>query len=200
LFPADITTDADASQIPGFSIHQQISLLRNNVHFRASRTVGSQILEESMRPNVGRAILGGFIGTLAMTMMIYWIAPMMGIHMDIAGSLARMMGVSWGMGMAIHFLNGTVIFSLIYAYLLYPLLPGNPIARGALWGVALWFLMESMVMPMLGAGVFNSRMGGMMTVVGVLIAHLLYGGLLGAIAGAPVRREAEVITTGRRAA
>lgn len=153
-----------------------------------------------MKPNTGRAILGGFVGTIAMTMMIYWMAPMMGVHMDIAGSLAKMMGTSWGMGLAIHFLNGTIIFSLIYSYLLYRVLPGSPLVRGAIWGAVLWFLMELMVMPMLGAGVFNSQMGGTMTVVGVLIAHLLYGSLLGAIAGSPIRHQVEVISTERRVA
>jgi hypothetical protein len=49
---------------------------------------------EAMRPNVGRAIAGGFVGTLAMTMMIYLVAPMMGVKMDITGSLAAMLGTS----------------------------------------------------------------------------------------------------------
>lgn len=143
-----------------------------------------------MGPKVGRTILGGFIGTLAMTIVIYWVAPMMGIHMDIAESLAKMMGAGWGIGMAVHLLNGTIVFSLAYSLFLYRILPGSPLVRGTILGVVLWLLMELMVMPMLGAGVFSSHMGGMMTVIGALMAHLLYGSLLGAVAGSPIRRKA----------
>lgn len=40
-------------------------------------------------------------------------------------------------------------------------------------------------MPMMGGGFFSSAMGGMMAVIGSLMSHLLYGSVLGAIAGAP---------------
>lgn len=56
---------------------------------------------------------------------------------------------------------------------------------GALWGVVLWLLAQLIVMPMMGAGLFSSAMGGAMAVMGSLVGHLMYGGLLGAIASAP---------------
>jgi uncharacterized membrane protein YagU involved in acid resistance len=86
--------------------------------------------------------------------------------------------------MMMHFVNGTVIFPLIYAYVLYAWLPGGPVVKGLGWGVILWFLAQVVVMPMMGRGLFSSAMGGMMAVAGSLMGHLLYGGLLGAIAGA----------------
>jgi len=50
-----------------------------------------------MRPNVWRAILGGFIGTHPITMMMFWVGPMMGMmKMDNAASLGSMLGGSWG--------------------------------------------------------------------------------------------------------
>lgn len=45
-----------------------------------------------MKPQVGRAIAGGFVGTIVMTLMMMFVAPMRGVHMDIAENLARMMG------------------------------------------------------------------------------------------------------------
>src|SRR5437899_380298 len=137
-----------------------------------------------MRPNVGRAILGGFVGTLAITMMMYWIGPMMGLmKMDIAASLGKMLGIGWAGGMTLHFINGTIIFPLIYAFLLYRVLPGGPAAKGTTWGVILWLLAQLIVMPMMGGGVFSAKMGGMMTALGSLIGHIVYGTLLGAIGG-----------------
>ena len=50
---------------------------------------------------------------------------------------------------------------------------------------------QVMVMPMMGGGFFSMAMGGMMAAGGSLIGHLLYGSILGAIAGAP---EARAVT------
>lgn len=138
-----------------------------------------------MHPNIGRSMLGGLVGTAMMTLMMYFVAPMMGLNMDIAAMLGSMLGGSWAAGMAMHFVNGTVIFPLIYAYVLYGFLPGSPAVKGAAWGVVLWLLAQAVVMPMMGGGFFSMAMGGMMAVMGSLMGHLLYGGLLGAIAGGP---------------
>ncbi len=141
-----------------------------------------------MQPNIGKTIAGGFVGTLVLTLMMYFVAPMMlGKPMDIAGMLGGMLG-GWMMGMVMHIVNGTVIFPLIYAYLLYRVLPGEPWLKGTIWGLILWLLLEVMVMPMMGAGLFSAYAGGMMAVVAALIGHAIYGALLGGIAGAAESR------------
>jgi uncharacterized membrane protein YagU involved in acid resistance len=144
----------------------------------------------SWHPTFARAALGGFVGTLAMTAMMYIVAPMMGLRMDIAAMLGSMLGGSWTAGLMMHFVNGSVIFPAIYAYALYPRLPGSPAVRGTVWGVALWLLAQTVVMPMMGAGLFSSAMGGMMAAMGSLIGHILYGSLLGIVASAPEARLA----------
>ncbi len=138
-----------------------------------------------MHLNTGRSMFGGLVGTSVMTVMMYMVAPMMGLNMDIAQMLGSMLGGSWAAGMAMHFINGTIIFPLVYAYVLYAWLPGGPAVKGAAWGVVLWLLAQTVVMPMMGAGFFSMAMGGMMAAMGSLIGHLLYGVLLGAIAGGP---------------
>ena len=156
--------------------------------------VDRHILEKEERmgthPTFARAALGGFTGTLAMTAMMYFIAPLMGLHMDIAAMLGSMLGGSWTAGMMMHVVNGSVIFPAIYVYALYAHLPGAPAIRGTLWGVALWVIAQTVVMPMTGAGLFSSAMGGMMAAMGSLIGHILYGSLLGVIANAHEPRVA----------
>lgn len=136
-----------------------------------------------MHPNPVRVMVGGFIGTVVMTAMMYMVAPMMGLNMDIAQMLGSMLGNNWTAGMLLHFVNGSVIFPLIYVYVLYGFLPGNPMIKGLGWGVILWLLAQVVVMPMMGGGFFSSAMGGMMAVMGSLMGHLLYGGILGAVGG-----------------
>ena len=143
-----------------------------------------------MHPNFSRAVAGGFVGTLAMTTMMYVVAPMMGLHMDIAAMLGSVLGGSWAAGMMMHFVNGTLIFPAIFTFVLFGVLPGSSILKGTLWGVGLWLMAQLVVMPMMGAGVFSANVGGMMAAMGSLVGHLLYGSLLGAIATAPQPRLA----------
>jgi uncharacterized membrane protein YagU involved in acid resistance len=138
-----------------------------------------------MRPNIGKATLGGFIGTVVFTLMMRFVAPMMGVRMDIAARLGEMTHTGMAGGLFMHFLNGTVIFPLIYVYLLYRLLPGVPWQKGLLWGVILWLGVEIVMIPMMGGGLFSTGMGGMKAVVAALAGHLVYGAIFGAIAGAP---------------
>ena len=141
-----------------------------------------------MRPNVKKAILGGLVGTVLMTLIMYFVAPMiMGQRMDVAAMLGSKMGNNWMLGMMAHLLNGIVVFPLIYVFLLYRFMPGAPWLKGALWGVILWLLVQIVVIPMMGGGFFSSQSGGMMAVMGSLISHLVYGATLGGIAGGPAR-------------
>lgn len=138
-----------------------------------------------MKPNIWKAFVGGFLGTVMLTLMIRFLAPMMGVRMDIAAKLGEMTHSGMAGGLFMHFLNGTIIFPLIYVYLLYRFLPGAPWQKGLLSGVILWLGLEIVMMPMMGGGLFSAKMGGMKAVVAALVGHLVYGSILGAVAGAP---------------
>ena len=138
-----------------------------------------------MKPNIWKAIAGGFIGTVMLTLMMRFVAPVMGVKMDIVAKLGEMTHTGMAGGFLSHFLNGAVIFPLIYVYLLYRWLPGAPWLKGVLCGVILWLALETVMMPMMGGGIFSTKMGGMKAVMAALVAHLVYGGVLGAIAGGP---------------
>jgi ACR3 family arsenite efflux pump ArsB len=91
-----------------------------------------------MRSQFGRAILGGFVGTIMLTLMMMFVAPMIGVHMDIAKNLADMMGTGHAIGLAAHFMLGTIAFPAVYTFLLFRFLPGTPLVKGLIWGAALW--------------------------------------------------------------
>jgi uncharacterized membrane protein YagU involved in acid resistance len=111
---------------------------------------------------------------------------MMGVRMvDIVAKLGEMSHTGVAGGLFMHFLNGAIIFPLVYVYLLYRWLPGAPWQKGLLSGVILWLGLETVIMPMMGGGIFSTDMGGMKAVVAALAAHLVYGSILGAVAGAP---------------
>jgi uncharacterized membrane protein YagU involved in acid resistance len=138
-----------------------------------------------VKPNVWKAGAGGFLGTVIFTLMMRFVTPMMGVRMDIVAKLGEMTHTGMAGGLLTHFLNGTVIFPLIYVYLLYRFLPGSPWQKGLVWGVVLWLGLEIVMMPMLGGGMFSTEMGGMKAVIAALMGHLVYGVVFGAVAGAP---------------
>ena len=143
-----------------------------------------------MKPNISKAFAGGFVGTVIFTLMMRFVAPMMGVRMDIVARLGEMTHSGMAGGILVHFLNGTLIFPLIYVYLLYRRLPGAPWQKGLLWGVILWLALEIVMMPMMGGGLFSAEMGGMKAVMAALIGHLIYGAILGAIVGTPATANA----------
>jgi len=142
--------------------------------------IGSQKFAAT-RPNIGRAILGGFVGTPAMSALMYTAAPLMGVRVDIADMLGTMLG-GWTLGMITHMINGSILFPLLYALIAERFLAGPPVGKGLAFGGGLWLASQLIVMPLMGAGVFSSHLGPMAAVAS-LLGHLLYGALLGSLAG-----------------
>lgn len=161
-------------------------------------------------PAAGWAILGGFLGTLAFTILMY-AAPTMGLPpMDLPTLLGTMfttnMSLAFALGLVMHFLIGSVILALVYSLFVADVLPGPSWLRGVTYGVAVWLVAMAVVMPMIGAvhplvasgmmpapGFFVSSMGPM-AAIGSLIGHLAYGAILGAVRGV---RGAPVIVVPR---
>jgi hypothetical protein len=143
-----------------------------------------------VKPNIGKAILGGFVGTVLLTLMTHFVAPMMtGQKMDMAAKIGDMTGTGRLMGMMMHFFVGSVVFALISVFVLFRFLPGAPWIKGLMCGVLFWLGLEIAMMPMIGGGFFSSQIGGMKVVVAALIAHLVYGAALGGIAGSPAAKQ-----------
>jgi hypothetical protein len=128
-----------------------------------------------------RAVIGGVIGTLVMTAVGVWVAPMMGIpRMNPAEMLAGQMGGSIVLGWMAHLMIG-VILAIGYA-IVAPFLFGPPAVRGAIYAVAPWLMAQVAVMPMMGAPVFS---GSVAMAMGSLLGHLIYGAIVGGVYGLP---------------
>lgn len=134
----------------------------------------------------GRAALAGVIGTVAMTVVGLYAAPLMGMPpMNPAEMLAGAMGGNMLLGWVGHFSIG-VILAIGYA-LVSDALPGPAALRGALYGLAPFLLAQIAVMPMMGMPVFS---GSVAMAMGSLVGHLIYGGIVGAVYGTGEARHA----------
>lgn len=122
-----------------------------------------------------------------MTVAVYLLATLIGVNMNIVDALATMLG-GWKMGMLVHVLNGTIVFPLAYSGFFYRFLLGPTYAKGLTFGLTLWLASQLIVLPMIGAGVFSSHMGGVRAAGTLLLAHLIYGVLLGWLAGSAIDR------------
>jgi hypothetical protein len=129
---------------------------------------------------LNHALLAGLAGTTAMTLLIL-VAPMMGMpEMYIGNMLGDFLGIGSVLGWIMHFVIG-VVLAVGYALLFAGRLPGHVVARGAIYGFLVFLLAQLMVMPMMGAGVFSG--GNVPMIMGSLLGHLVYGGVLGAVYG-----------------
>ncbi|MEX0893928.1 MAG: DUF6789 family protein [Gemmatimonadota bacterium] len=138
-----------------------------------------------MNIKFGRAGIAGLVGTLVMTAVGLWVAPMMGIpSMNPAEMLAGQMGGALLLGWVGHLMIG-MILALIYAVVA-PWLPGPPAMRGALYGIAPFLVAQIVMMPMMGLPVFS---GSAALAMGSLIGHLIYGGVVGGIYGPVLARS-----------
>jgi uncharacterized membrane protein YagU involved in acid resistance len=137
---------------------------------------------------MGRTIVGGFVATVLFTLFLYYVAPfMLGGPINIAAMLAGLFRTTVAVGLFLHFILGTIIFPMIYAYVVFRIVSGSAWTRGLVFGLLLWLLAETIFVPLVGGGVFHTAQGGIAAVIAVLIGHVIYGIVLGVIAGGPRR-------------
>jgi uncharacterized membrane protein YagU involved in acid resistance len=133
-----------------------------------------------MKIRFDKAVLAGIMGTLVMTAVGIWVAPMMGIpRMNPADMLAGQMGDNIALGWLGHLMIGTIL-AVVYAAVS-SRLPGPYPLRGALYALAPFLLAQVVVGPMMGMPLFS---GSVPLAMGSLIGHLIYGAVLGSVYGA----------------
>lgn len=143
-------------------------------------------------------LVGGLTATLLLTSCIH-LAPLLGLpFLDlprlIGGAFTSAPAAALGIGFALFLLGGAVAAPLLLAFL-WPGLPGREsgltgsLLKGVVLGLALW-LLSGLLLPVLGAvnrlagiespGLFawEAGWGG---VAALLLGHLLYGAVLGAV-------------------
>lgn len=133
-----------------------------------------------MNKNIISILKGGIIATVAMTLLML-LAPMMGMpEMPIGKMLAGFMGIPVAMGWVMHFIIG-IMLAAAYIFFWKDRIPGNDFVKGLLFSLLPFIMAQVAVMPMMGAGFFSANTPvPMMMVMGSLIGHLVYGGVLGA--------------------
>ena len=137
--------------------------------------------------NTKRAALAGLVATAVMTA-LWLVEPQLGLaRLAVGNILSTLLAVATAyasvgpaVGWTIHLVIG-VTLALIYAAAFVGRLPGPPITRGLLYGLLIFLLAQLVFAPLVGAGTFSR--GDPPTLIGSLIGHLVYGGLLGAIYG-----------------
>ena len=133
-----------------------------------------------MELGIARVIGAGLLGTVVMTLVGLYVAPLMGIPaMNPADMLASRMGGVAAFGWMGHLMIG-VVLALGYAKYFFPRFGGPPTARGALFSLAPWLMAQLVVIPMMGMPLFS---GSIPMATGSLLGHLVYGAVLGAVAG-----------------
>lgn len=126
-------------------------------------------------------LVAGFVATVVLSVMML-AKSMMGVmpELDVIAMLSTMMGAPAAMGWLGHFIIGTVAWGGGFV-LLYGLIPGgSALIKGIVFGIAAWFGMMIMVMPMAGAGLFGMAFGIMAPMM-TLVLHVIYGAVLGAV-------------------
>ncbi len=139
--------------------------------------------------NGRRAVLAGLIGTAVMTA-LWLVEPKLGLpRLAVGNILSSLLAVVTGyasvgpaVGWAIHLAVG-ITLSLVYAAALVGRFAGPPVARGLLYGFLIFIAAQLVFMPLVGSGVFSR--GDPPMLLGSLVGHLVYGGLVGVIYGRP---------------
>jgi uncharacterized membrane protein YagU involved in acid resistance len=151
-----------------------------------------------MRPNpkLVSALVAGLIATSIVTLLAF-VGPVLGPSpIDLVSILASLVlglaGQPFILALTVHLIAGSVIFPVLYVFLAYPFLAGPPWLRGLTWGVALWMLVQLVLLPMAGVGVFSFRAPRpLLTAGSSLLTHVLYGLILGAVARPSLARAVE---------
>ncbi|MHB1922096.1 MAG: DUF6789 family protein [Chitinophagaceae bacterium] len=132
-----------------------------------------------MKLKFQQALLGGLVATAIMTMILF-MAPLMGMpDMKIGNMLAGFMQIPVWMGWVMHFMIG-IIWAMVYLFFVRDKLSGSYAVRGILFSIFPWLVMQIMMMPMMGMGVFSAHSPDQVKMVmGTLLGHVVYGWILG---------------------
>ncbi|MFO1462743.1 MAG: DUF6789 family protein [bacterium] len=126
------------------------------------------------RRSMTRAMLAGFVATLAMTFLGF-VATRLGMpFLNWAKTLEHSVGGPV-FGYFLFFLAG-VLMAVLYVALFHERLPGSSWKRGLFFAFLMWIATCAALAPLLHLGFF---MGSLVAAFGTLLTYLLYGGILG---------------------
>jgi hypothetical protein len=146
--------------------------------------------------NINEALLacfGGIVGAYVQAIAGYWLEGIRGLpRFDIAETGKRYLGGEkpgwWVVGITFHLANGALL-GMLYSATLRPLMRSwlgesliSGMVAGLAFGLLVWvILMNLVVFPLSGAGIFGRRTGASRVRLVTLLLHLSFGVVLGAI-------------------
>ena|SRR3989338_918994 len=136
-----------------------------------------------MVKTIGKGILAGIMATIAMTVIMGYVAPMVGLPQ--LGVMRRISHLSLDMKLAVvlvYCINRVVFLPLIYVFGARKILPGSGLVKGLIFGVGLWAFIRFVVIPFRGGDIFainNPEQMGRILVS--LIGNMIYGVIIGKI-------------------
>ncbi len=131
--------------------------------------------------NASNGLMAGFVATMVLSLIMV-AKGMMGLmpELEVIAMLGSMMNAAPAFGWVVHFMIGIFAWGLGFA-MIFNFLPGSSrLRKGISFGIAAWFLMMLVVMPMAGAGLFGLNVGVMAPVI-TLMLHAIYGAVLGLV-------------------
>jgi hypothetical protein len=139
------------------------------------------------------ACFGGIVGAYVQAIAGYWLEGIRGLpRFDIAESGKRYLGGEktgwWVVGIIFHLANGALL-GLLYTATLRPAVMavmgesiGSGLAAGVIYGILVWLvLMNLVVFPLSGAGIFGRNTGASRVRLVTFLLHIAFGAVLGAI-------------------
>jgi hypothetical protein len=156
-----------------------------------------------VRPDwLPRAILSGFVATVAMAILFFvaYGAARIASQIQLSPNRGASTFTEWLQALtsnqvldiasgslylaaALHLFVG-VVWAAVYAYFFEPRLSGPDWLRGVIFAFVPWVLSIVVFLPLVGGGLFGLTIGaGPLPVIGNLILHFAYGATLGALYG-----------------
>lgn len=133
--------------------------------------------------SVWAGLIAGFVATAVLSaMMLMKERARFMPEMDMIGMISVMMRTSRPVGWAVHFVVGTVVYGLAYAWIFAGIWSGTYWLSGLALGILGWLIAMLAMTPMAGKGVFGMEIGAMAPVMS-LTMHAVFGVILGWLYG-----------------
>jgi hypothetical protein len=140
---------------------------------------------------IGLALFAGAAAAYLQALAGYWLEGVWGLpRLDLAEGGKRYLGGEktgwWTVGILAHICNGALL-GLLYAGAVYPWAAGGGavpwrLLAGVGYGLGVWaIVLNLLVFPLAGAGIFGWRSGNPRLPLATLLLHAIYGLVLGAI-------------------
>lgn len=144
---------------------------------------GKKNIKSLVKAKFPRALLGGLAGTIVFALMATFLAPrVLGYPMDPPALLAPALGGSYPAAVIVALITGVVVIPLLYLVIALVNFPLPALLRGPAFLICIYLFLMIVLLPLAGQGLFFGEPPKAMV---ALVAHVVYGFIMGAIIGKP---------------